>query len=145
MSMEASRYQALAACGAALVAFVGVCHEVVGHILFPWGPAFLGGPIGWHAAGIFTISAGLFVLAGTLRLITFPVVPFSLIAVLSGFGLVVVTAIVHRQFHMFALTAGLAGAITGFCHSRATAAQQAVPATAEPRPRAAKIRDDDLP
>ena len=122
MSREAAFYQALAACGAALIAFIGVCHEVIGHILFPWGPAFLGGPIGWHATGIFAIGAGLLILAGTLQVIKFPVVPFSFIAVVVGFGLVIVTAIVHHQFHMFALATGIAGAVTAFCHPRATAA-----------------------
>jgi uncharacterized protein len=121
MSKAAALYQALAACGAAMVVFIGVCHEVVGHVLFPWGPALLGGAVGWHAAGIFTIGAGLLVLAGTLQLIKFPVIPFALIAVFAGFGLVVVTAIIHREFHMFALAAGIAGAVTAFCHARASA------------------------
>lgn len=121
MSREAAFYQALSACGAALVAFIGVCHEVIGHILFPWGPALLGGPIGWHCAGIFTIGTGLLVLAGTLQLIRFPVVPFALIAVVAGVGLVIFTAVVHKDFHMFALAAGVAGAVTAFCHPRAVA------------------------
>ena len=77
MSKDAALYQSLAACGAAVIMFIGVCHEFVGHTLFPWGPDLMGGPIGWHGLGIFVIGAGCLVLGGTLRLIKFPVVPFA--------------------------------------------------------------------
>src|ERR1041384_8261251 len=102
MSRDEALYQSLASCGAALIAFIGVCHEFVGHIVFPWGPATLGGPIGWHGLGIFGIVAGTLILSGTLRLIRFPVVPFALLAVAIGVVLVVFTARAHHQFHMFA-------------------------------------------
>ena len=127
MSKEEALYQSLASCGAALIAFIGVCHESFGHVVFPWGPALFGGPIGWHALGISTIVAGLLVLAGTLRLINFPVVPFALIAVVIGIVLVIFTAVVHHQFHMPALAAALAGAMTAFFHRKAVA-QQGAPA-----------------
>ena len=127
MSKDEALYQSLASCGAALIAFIGVCHESFGHIVFPWGPALLGGPIGWHALGIFAIASGLLVLGGTLRLIKFPVVPFSLVAVAIGIMLVIYTAVVHSQFHMPALAAALAGATTAFFH-RKVVAQQTVPA-----------------
>src|SRR5882724_4781684 len=99
MSEDAALYQSLASCGAAIVAFIGICHEFIGSILFPWGPALFGGPIGWHGIGISTIVAGSLVLGGTLRLIRFPVVPFALIAVVVGIALVVFTAVAHYQFH----------------------------------------------
>jgi len=127
MSKEEALYQSLASCGAALVAFIGVCHEFIGHIVFPWGPALLGGPIGWHGLGLFAIASGLLVLGGTLRLIRFPVVPFALVAVAIGIVLVIFTAIVHHQFHMFAFAAAAAGATTAFFHRKA-AAQQGAPA-----------------
>lgn len=121
MSQEQARYQSLAACGAVVVAFIGVCHETIGSTIFPWGPALFGGPIGWHGIGLFTIVAGLLVLGGTLRLFPFPVVPFALLAAVVGTALVVFTAVVHKEFHMFAMAAAVAGAVTAFCHVRASA------------------------
>jgi Pyridine nucleotide-disulphide oxidoreductase len=125
VSKEQALYQSLASCGAAVVAFIGVCHEAIGSTLFPWGPALLGGPIGWHGVGLLAIAGGLLVLAGTLRVIPFPVVPFALLAVFVGSGLVVLTAVVYGQFHMFALAAAICGAITAFCHHKAVAQQGA--------------------
>lgn len=125
MSRDEALYQSLASCGAALIAFIGVCHEFIGQLVFPWGPALFGGAVGWHGLGIFTVVAGLLVLGGTLHLIRFPVVPFALIAVVIGLVLVVFTAVVHRQFHMFALAAAAAGAVTAFFHRKAAAQQGA--------------------
>ena len=127
MSQQQALYQSLAASGAMLIAFIGVCHEFVGHIVFPWAPAFLGGPIVWHGLGLFAITFGLLLLAGTLRLIKFPVIPFSLVAAAIGIVLVVVVAILHHQFHMFALATALSGFVTAFCHRKA-AAHQGTPA-----------------
>ncbi len=132
MSKEAARYQSLAACGATLIAFIGVCHEVAGRIIFPWGPAFLGGPVGWHAVGLFAIASGLVLLGGTLRLFPFPVVPFSLLAAIIGVFFVVTTAVLHREFHVFALSAFFAGIVTAYCHRQA--ARPGGPADARPRP-----------
>lgn len=67
------------------------------------------------------MSRQLLVLGGTLRVIRFPVVPFALLAVLVGAALVVFIAAVHKEFHMFALAAAFAGAVTAFCHGRAVA------------------------
>ena len=120
MSKDEALYQSLASCGAAIIAFIGVCHEFIGHILFPLGPAMAGGPIGWHSLGILAIVAGLLVLGGTLRLIKFPVVPFALIVVVIGIVLVILTAVVKHQFHFFALAAAAASAVTAFCHRKAS-------------------------
>jgi hypothetical protein len=49
-------------------------------------------------------------------------VPFALLAAAIGMVLVVITALLHRQFHMFALVGSLAGLATAFCHRRAAAA-----------------------
>src|SRR3954451_8415536 len=101
MTTEQARYQSLASSGATLVAFVGVCHELAGHIIFPWGPAFLGGPIGWHAVGLFAIASGLLLLGGTLRLYAFPVVAYALLGAAIGVFFIVATAVLHGQFHAF--------------------------------------------
>lgn len=129
MSKEEALYQSLASCGAALIAFIGVCHEFVGPTLFPWGLAFLGGPIGWNGVGLLAIVSGLVLLCGTLRLFRFPVIPFSLLAAAIGLFFFVVTAVLHRQFHMFALAGFFAGIVTAYFHRKA--AQQDAPATAE--------------
>lgn len=119
MSKDEALYQSLASCGAVLIAFIGVCHEVAGHIVFPWGKAFLGGPIGWHATGLFAIFGGLLLLGGTLRLIRVPVVPFSLLAATIGAFFFVATAVLHDQFHMFALAGFLSGIVTAYFHRKA--------------------------
>jgi hypothetical protein len=128
MSQEEARYQSLASCGAVLIAFIGVCHEFIGHIVFPWAPALLGGPVGWHGLGLFAIASGLLSLSGTLRFFDFPVVPFSLLAAAVGAVLVVLTAMLYREFHMFALAGFFAGIATAYFHRKAV--RQAAPADA---------------
>lgn len=119
ISVAAARYRALAACGAAIITFIGVCHEVVGAVLFPWGPAFVGGALPWHGLGLFVIAAGSNVLAGTLGLVRFPVVPFAILAAILGAFFVVVAAVLHGQFHFFALAASLAGVLTAYAQRQA--------------------------
>lgn len=120
ISREESLYRSLSSCGAALIAFIGVAHEAVGHILFPWGPAFLGGPVGWHVTGVLAIASGLLLLGGTLRLFRFSVVPFALAAAAMGAFFVVVTAVLHQEFHMFALAGFLSGVVTTHFHRKAS-------------------------
>ena len=119
ISVAAARYRALAASGAALVTFVGVCHEVVGEALFPWGPTFVGGPLPWHGLGYAVIAIGLNLFAGALGILRFPVVPFALAVAATGAFFVVVAAVLHAQFHLFALTASLAGLVTAHAERRA--------------------------
>lgn len=128
ISKEEGLYRSLASCGAVLIAFIGVAHEVVGHILFPWGPAFLGGPLGWHGTGLLAIASGLLLLGGTLRLFRFPVVPFALSVAAAGAFFVIVTAVLHHQFHMFALVGCSSGVVTAHFHRKA--ARQGAPAAA---------------
>src|SRR5581483_3735177 len=64
-----SRARAIACAGAVLLAYVGVVHEVVGTTLYPDGPAWFGGALGWHAAGAALIVLGLVTAAGTLRFV----------------------------------------------------------------------------
>lgn len=118
---EEARYQSLASCGAALIAFIGVCHEFVGHLLFPWAPALFG-PVIWHGLGIFAIVVGVSMLLGTLRLIAFPVVAFASIAAVLAKVVFVFTAVAYLQFHLFALVAAMAGAVTAVFHRKGTRA-----------------------
>jgi hypothetical protein len=97
-------HRSLAASGATLMVFVGLCHEAVGSALFPWGPAAFGGPLGWHALGIAGTGVALLVLAGTLDLATVPVVPLAATLGLLGAGIAVYTAVGHGQFHFFAVS-----------------------------------------
>ena len=116
MSQRVALYQSLSACGATLIAFIGFCHEVAGHIIFPWGPDFLGGPIGWHGTGLLAIVVGLLLVAGTLRVIKFPVVPVALVVVAVGIFFVGVAAFLYGDFHAFALAGSIAAATTAFFH-----------------------------
>lgn len=115
MTEEAARYQALAASGGAIIAFIGICHETVGPTLFPWGPHFFGGPIPWNVVGILCFLYGLASLAGSLRVIRFPVTLTAMIGVPGGIGFTIFTAIAHNQFHVFALAIGFSSALTAYC------------------------------
>jgi hypothetical protein len=116
---EQARNQALAACGAVLIAFIGFCHEVVGDLLFPWGPELLGGPIGWHGTGLLAICTGLLLLAGTLGVIRFPVIPVALIVSVVGLLFLVIAATRYDDLHAFTLAASFAGLCTAHFHKRA--------------------------
>jgi hypothetical protein len=109
----------LAASCAALIAFIGVCHEVVGESLFPWAPATFGGPFGWHALGIAAIAGGVLSIAGTLGVLRFPVVACSLLAALAGVAIFIFTAAVHHEFHALALALASAGIATACFHQSA--------------------------
>jgi hypothetical protein len=122
MSRREARDQSLASCGAVLIAFIGVCHEFAGHIVFPWAPATLGGPVGWHGLGIFAVVVGLLLLGGTLRLIRFPVVPGSVAIAALGIAIGAFTAVAHHEFHMFAF-AGVGAAATTARYHRTPARQ----------------------
>jgi|GEM_PF-4839370 len=113
--------QSLAACGAILVVFTGICHEVIGTQLFPWGPAVFGGPLPWHLVGIGCFLAGVGLLLGVLGVIRFPVVLVSLIIVPIALGVFAFTAITHGTFHLFALTLAIAAAVMAVCYRRAIA------------------------
>lgn len=112
-------YQSLASAGATLIAFIGVIHEYAGRVIFPWAPEAVGGPIGWHALGIFAIVAGLALLAGTLRLVQVPVIPLALTGAAIALVLAVLAGILYGEFHLIALVGSFAGCVTAFCHGRA--------------------------
>jgi hypothetical protein len=118
MTKEQALYQSLAASCAAVITFIGVCHGAVGAALFPFGPAFFGGLFLWYAAGIALIIVGLALLAATLRLIRFPVVATGLLMAPVALALTVFVAVVHGQFHMFAVTLALCGLLMAYCHHK---------------------------
>ncbi len=100
----------LAFAAATLVAYVGIAHEVVGTRLYPDGPAMLGGPVGWHAVGIAGIAAGALLIAGTLGLVSVPLVPCALAIAAIG-GLFTAWDAANGGFHFFALTLVIAGSV----------------------------------
>jgi len=119
ITTDATTYRALATAGAALVTFIGVCHEVVGEALFPWGPSFVGGPLPWHGLGLFVIAVGVNLVTGALGWNRFPVVPFALVVAATGAFFTIVAALLHGQFHLFASTACVAGVLTAYAHREA--------------------------
>ena len=111
LETRVSRRRALASAGATLLAYVGVVHEVVGQRLYADGPAYFGGPLGWHAGGMALTAIGLLTVAGTLGLMRVPVVLLALVAVGVGCIAIVGEAVVHSGFHFFAFTMVVAGLV----------------------------------
>jgi uncharacterized membrane protein len=109
-AVRPERARLLAVAAATLVAYVGIAHEVVGMRLYPDGPAMLGGPVGWHAVGIAGITAGALLIAGTLGLLSVPLVPCALAIAVIGALLTAVDA-ARGGFHFFALTLVIAGSV----------------------------------
>ena len=89
MTRDQERHQALAASGAAIIAFIGIVHEVVGETIFPWAPAFVGGYVIWYAMGGACLAFGLALLAATLGLIRMPVVVPCLVGAIGAIALTV--------------------------------------------------------
>ena len=112
-------YRSLASSGATAIALIGVVHEVAGHLIFPWAPAALGGPIGWHGLGFLAIMTGLALLAGTLRLVRLPVVTLSVVVAAIALVIAVLTAVLYEDFHLFALLGCATAGLTAYCHRRA--------------------------
>jgi hypothetical protein len=103
--------RALASAGAVLVAYVGVVHEVIGTTLYPDGPAFFGGSVGWHAAGLGAVAAGGLLLLAALGRVR---VPWRAIAAaVGGAGAFVALedALLERSFHLFAATLPIAALV----------------------------------
>jgi hypothetical protein len=115
MSREATS-RSFAVAGSVLILFIGLCHEFVGATVFPWGPATLGGPLGWHGLGVGGILGALFLLAGVLGRVDIPVVPVSLIFAALGMGLTLYTAVARRQLHFFAASLAIAAIVVAVCH-----------------------------
>ena len=109
-----SRRQALAFAGATLLGYVGIVHEAVGSTLYPYGPAAFGGPLGWHAAGLSLVAAGVLIGAATLGLLRLPVVPIAALLSLVGAAFVALQALGHGDFHFFAFTMLVAGLLVAF-------------------------------
>src|SRR5438094_178591 len=101
MSALVSRRQAVACSGAVLVAHVGLAHEVIGTVVYPYGPGVFGGPVGWHAAGRSAVASGLLVAVGVLGFIR---VPAGLLATAASGGPRRTTSVGGRS--LIAATAG---------------------------------------
>jgi hypothetical protein len=106
-----SRRAAIAACASTLVGFIGLVHEFVGATIFPWAPAAVGGPIGWHTLGVAAIALGASMLLGALGLARIPVRPLGVTSGAVALVIFIATALLYREFHFFALAAFLAGAV----------------------------------
>jgi len=112
-------FRSLAASGAVLVAFIGVCHEVVGPRLYPWAPALFGGLTGFYVAGAVMIFVGLLLLGGVLEFVRLPVVFMGVATGVVGGGVTILTAALQDIFHLFAFTMMLAGVATAEGYRRA--------------------------
>ncbi len=123
MSLAETRRQCLASSGAILITFIAICHEVVGSTVFPWGPVFFGGPIGWHGFGAFGIMMGSLLFAATLRIIRFPVRAWSILGIAIGLLLVAYTAVWHREFHLFAFSLIFASFACAYFHTDESSAE----------------------
>lgn len=119
MSKQEALYQSLASCGAALIIFIGICHGFVGEALFPWGPAFFLGPVGWYGAGIAVIILGFLLLGGILRRFSFPVVAVSLVTAVGGLAIAIIAQVLHNQFHLFALAVTFSGLLIAYFYRKA--------------------------
>lgn len=100
--MDERTSHAFAVAGCVLILFIGLCHEFVGAVVFPWGPAVLGGPLGWHALGLGGMALALLLLGAVLGRVPLPVAPMALAFVAIGVGLTAYTAASRGQFHFFA-------------------------------------------
>ena len=118
MTKGEARSQALAVSGAAIVAFIGVVHEVVGETIFPWAPAFVGGYVSWYAMGAACLAFGLALLAATLGFIRMPVVIPCLVLAAGSLALTVVVALTHGEFHFFAVSLAAAAVTTAYFHRK---------------------------
>jgi hypothetical protein len=101
---------AIAAALSALILFVGVVHEVVGSTLYPAGPAYFGGSLYWHLAGVALTVAGALLVGSTLGLFPFPVRVAAAVICVAGAFIAADDFVTKRQFHLFAFTLCLAGA-----------------------------------
>ena len=118
MTNEQSRHQALAASGAAIIAFIGVVHVMVGETIFPWAPAFVGGYLIWYAMGVACVAFGLALMAATLGLIRMPVVISCIVLAIGALGLTALVEVVHGEFHFFAVSLAGAGLITAWFYRK---------------------------
>jgi hypothetical protein len=85
-----------------------VCHEVVGHIVHPYGPDVFGGPVGWHAFGLLIIAVGLALLLAVFRRARRFLIGTCAALIPVGAGIFLYTWLSHGDFHLFALTGVLA-------------------------------------
>ena len=120
MSRQEALYQSLAACGAALIIFNGICHLFVAVTLFPFGPEFFRGYIIFESLGVVTIVAGILLLGAILRFFTFPVVAVSLVTSVAGVAIMMICQILYDRFNVFALSVVFSGILMAYFFRKAT-------------------------
>lgn len=118
MTKAQARHQALAASGAAIIAFIGIVHVVVGETIFPWAPAFVGGYVIWYAMGLACFAFGLALLGATLRMNRLPVIWPCIALAVGAVGLTVLVEVIHREFHFFAVSLAAAALMTAWFHRK---------------------------
>jgi hypothetical protein len=106
-----TRGRTLACGGGLLVAYVGLCHEMVGLPLFPHALAWFGGPVPFHLAGVAGIALGLLITAAALGRAPVPVAPLGVVAMAIGALVVAIEAVWNRGFHFFACSLFVAGVL----------------------------------
>lgn len=116
MVAAGTRDRSLAVAGSVLIAYIGLCHEFVGAIVYPFGPATFGGPVGWHGFGFAVVLIGVVLLGGVLGVGRVPVVVLSGLCAFVGVSLTVYAAIAFERFHFFAASAVLAALTVAACH-----------------------------
>lgn len=118
----------ISCCGAVLLIYVGLAHEMIGLELYPEGATLFGGMAGWHAAGLLLILGGLLILAGALGVLWVPMATLGAAIAAAGFAVALVHAVTEGRSHFFALTllvAGAAIAVSNAPHSRRRRARRA--------------------
>lgn len=120
MSRQEALYQSLAACGAALIIFNGICHLFVAIKLFPFGPEFFHGYIIFESLGVVAIAAGILLLGAILRFYIFPVVAVSLVTSVAGVAIMMICQILYDRFNVFALSVALSGIVMAYFFRKAT-------------------------
>lgn len=123
MTISARLYRPIAASCAAVAAFHGVLHEVIGPLLFPWAPDLFG-PLLWHGMGIAVLVLGGVVWASVLDLIRFPVIPVAIAIICLAIGVIAFFLATHGQFHFFALCLAIAMGAAAYFHRLDLQAQQ---------------------
>jgi hypothetical protein len=111
------RITAVYAASGFLIAFIGVCHEVVGEALFPYGPAVFGGPVGWHAFGALIVAVGLWIFAAVLWGRRSFVLPVAILLIPLGLSIFAYAA-TRGDFHLFALAGVAAMSSVVVCERR---------------------------
>lgn len=117
MNLSQENYRAVAISCGVLITFIGLVHEVIGPIIYPWAPGWFG-PLLWNGMGILVIVLGILSLSVLFGKVKAPLVPIAF--VLAVGSLAAVGLMVYRQdhFHFFAFSNSLAAITMAYCYRR---------------------------